>query len=285
MNAASQLSTSYLTSYPQEAALVLQQFPIQEATQFLNQQSASDISSVLANTIPFLAARYLSGMDVSRAVEAISSLSSEQAVPYLRHMEEDCREKLLDALPQSLGETYRQLLRWPVGAAGSMMNPFLLVLTEEMSVSQAMKHARSGQKAAFYYPYIVDSKQKLVGILSLRKLMQAELKQSLGEIMERKVTRILGSTSIDTLIRTMDWQTFESIPVVDEKNVLLGAIRRDTIKSAASHSAPSQSKPTLVDGLLSLSEFYGQTAIELMPLIAQAAIGLTKRTENKGKNV
>lgn len=284
MNAASQLSSSYLASHPKEAANILQGFPAQEAAAFLNEQSVSHVALVLEYSIPYISGGFISDMDPDLAAKAIIALTPEHAIPPLRHLKESVREKILDSLPANVGNSYRVLLQWPAGTAGAIMNPFFLVLTEDMTISEAMKRTRSERKNVSYFPYVVDSKQRLVGSLSIRELMQASPKQPLKDVVNRDGFQILGSTPIEHIIRGQEWKSLESIPVVDEEGILLGAIRKETMEKAAAYTSTSQASPPWADGLLNLSEYYGRTAIELVPMMIESAFGLTKNEANKRRN-
>ncbi len=284
MNTATQLSSAYLASYPNEAASILQTFPAREAALFLSEQNLQSIATVLENSIPYISAGYLDAMEPSLAAKVIDALDPEHAIPPLRHLNEPNRERIIDLLSKDSRNSYRALLQWPAGTAGAAMNPFLLVLTEDMKISEAMKRTRSEHKDANYFPYVVDSKQRLVGTLSIRKLMLASPKQTLNEIVDRNGPQILGSTPIEYFIRNLDWKSFESIPVVDEEGILLGAIRRETLEKAASQSSPSNTNSSWADGLLGLGELYGKTAIDLVPLLAQSAFGNSKKDQAKGVN-
>lgn len=284
MNTATQLSSAYLTSHPREAASILQAFPAQEAALFLSEQNVQSIATVLEHSIPYISAGYLDAMETSLAAKVIVALGPEHAIPPLRHLNEPNRERILELLPQDSKNSYRTLLQWPAGTAGAAMNPFLLVLTDDMTISEAMKRTRRERKDANYFPYVVDSKQRLVGTLSIRKLMLASPRQTLNEIVDRNGPQIIGSTPIEYFIRNLDWKSFESIPVVDEEGILLGAIRRETLEKAASQSSTSNTTSSWADGLLGLGELYGKTAIDLVPLLAQSAFGSTKRDLTKGSN-
>ncbi len=284
MNAAALLSSAYLASYPQEAAKALQAFPPPEVSQFLSAQSASNIASVLSCSLPYLSAGYLDGMDAGLAAKVIGTLDPERAIPPLRHLGESARERIFDHLPKSTGIGYREILRWPEGTAGAAMNPFLTVLTDDTTIAEAMKRTRSQRKAAFFYPFVVDSKQKLVGAISIRGLMQARPNQTLRDIVEEGGPRVFGSTPLSQAVRTLDWKPHESIPVVDDDGILLGAIRRETLENVATQVSLSPSRLPLADGILSLGELYGQTAIELMPMLAQGALGNPRKKPTDDRN-
>jgi len=284
MNAATQLSFAYLSSHPQEAANILQRFPSQESALFLSQQSIPNIASVLEHSIPYVSAGYLDAMEPSLAAKAIAKLAPEQAIPPLRHLSKANRERILELLPESRRKWYHSLPQWPAGTAGAAMNPFLLVLTDDLTISEAMKRTRGESKGALFFPYVVDSRQRLIGTLSIRKLMLASPKKTLKDIVDRNGPQMLASTPLEYFIRNLEWRSLESIPVVDEEGILLGAIKRETLEKAASQTASSSPDSSWADGLLGLGELYGKTAIELVPLLAQSTFGTAKRDQAKGEN-
>lgn len=284
MNAATKLSSAFLAAHPQEAAQVLQAFPAAEVAPFLEKQAPSQIAAVMENTLPYIAAGILEALDPETAAKALTFLSPEQAIPPLRHLSESDREKILTCVPNATRDSYRSLLQWPAGSAGSAMNPFLLVLTEDMTISEAMRRTRNHRKTAICFPYVVDAKQRLVGSLSISGLMRANPSQTLKDVIERQEIQLLASTSLEMAVRNLNWRSLESIPVVDEEGILLGAIKRETLEKAASRAKISQSHSPLAEGLLSLSELYGRTAIELIPLIARSAFLNEKRENTQGPN-
>ena len=118
--------------------------------------------------------------------------------------------------------------------------------------------------------YVVDREQQLAGVVNLRELMLADGKQPLTEVMRRNVARIPISADHAEILAHPAWRDVHALPVVDERDVFLGAIRYGTLRVLESEYASSRQSRSPAALALSLGELYWLGVSQLMERLQAA---------------
>ncbi|MCL6570398.1 MAG: magnesium transporter, partial [Bacillus sp. (in: Bacteria)] len=79
------------------------------------------------------------------------------------------------------------------------------------------------------YLYVTDEDHKLVGVVSYRDLLLAELEEKIRTIMYERVISVSVTTDQEVVARIAERYDFVAIPIVDENNVLVGIVTVDDI--------------------------------------------------------
>ena len=85
------------------------------------------------------------------------------------------------------------------------------------------------------YVYVVDNAQKLVGVISLKEILQENNEILAGKLLIKNVISIRDDVHQEKVIDLALKHGFWSIPVVDKENHLLGVITHQTILSIFHH--------------------------------------------------
>ncbi len=216
--------------HPDEAAAVLEALPPEEAASFLAGLPAEVAAKVLRRTTAHPAAAVLALLDADHAAAIVERLAIGVVGPYLRRMDESDRDPILAALPKQRAISLRSLLRFPENTAGALMDPEVLALPEDLTVSDAIERVRSSAEHARYNLYVVDRDDTLVGVLNMRELMLARSDQTMRQIMHPDVIALSAETDWRTLVEHHGWQEVHALPVVDHGRTYLGAVRYKTLR-------------------------------------------------------
>ncbi len=106
-----------------------------------------------------------------------------------------------------------------------VMNTKFFILNENDDIFQASKFMK---KERIRNLPVVDKKNKLIGLITLREIVDALTegsgKQLVGEVMIREVKALGPDTPLKGAIEVMIVNKFGSMPVVDEHRKLLGMV-------------------------------------------------------------
>jgi predicted transcriptional regulator len=116
----------------------------------------------------------------------------------------------------------------------------------------------------------VDREQQLAGVVNLRELMLADGKQPLADVMQRNVARIPIAADHPEILAHPAWRDVHALPVVDERNVFLGAIRYGTLRALESAYASSRQSKSPAALALSLGELYWLGVSQLLERLQSA---------------
>jgi len=100
-------------------------------------------------------------------------------------------------------------------------------ITTEKAIEILRKTAPDAE--TIYYVYIVDSQNRLVGVISLRELIVADPDTIIESIMHRKVISVSVDMDQEEVAEVVSKYDFLAVPVVDKDSRLVGIITVDDI--------------------------------------------------------
>jgi magnesium transporter len=192
-------------------------------------RSDAERAEVLA-TLEFAAGTHLLGdLDPEVAGRIVRHMSTDDASALLRELPRDRTDQILAALGEE-AEDVESLLAYPEGTAGALMSPDYLALEEDLSVKAAIERVqRMGRSDASFYVYVVDERQKLVGVLSLRQLITQPPDKLLRDFMTPDPLRVTPDADQEEVSRIVARYDLLAVPVVDASNRLVGVVTVDDV--------------------------------------------------------
>ncbi|MFP5264931.1 MAG: magnesium transporter [Blastocatellia bacterium] len=189
------------------------------------------------------AAEALSEMETDRAVALLATLGREDTTRLLQElpsddaallvaeMPEELREELLDTMKVEHSTDVQELLGFADETAGRIMTPDYFALDEDMTVSEAITalQRRSEEFEMAFYLYVVDMRNHLLGVVSLRQLLLNSPSTPLRKIMISDVIKVTTDTDQEEVARMVATYNLLAVPVVDEENKLVGIITVDDV--------------------------------------------------------
>ena len=188
-------------------------------------------------------AETLSEMETSRSVALLTTLNrddvlrllqelpSDDATLLVSELPEELRDEFLDAMKIEHSTVVNELLGFPDETAGRIMTPDYFALDEDVTVAEAISELqrRSEEFEMAFYLYVVDSRNHLLGVVSLRQLLLTPPSTPLRKIMIGDVIKVATDTDQEEVARTVAIYNLLAVPVVDEENKLVGIITVDDV--------------------------------------------------------
>lgn len=199
---------------------ILQGFDDEILADTLEQSSFEVQQAVLAAMEPERAADVLEVMDPDEAADLLADLDDEQSEQLLSLMEDEDEEEM------------RRLLAYPEDSAGGIMTTEFAWVPAEFTVEMALNHLRTSEEAKedefMYYLYILDSEQKLEGVVSLRDLVTAPLDKPLVDWTDDDVVHVEPHTDQNETAYLVAKYDLLAIPVIEpETQKMLGIVTVD----------------------------------------------------------
>jgi magnesium transporter len=234
------VATRFVQEHADEAALVLEQLSFEDAAAFLGELEAPQGAQLVSRLSAALAVDCLKSLPDRQVGAVLRELPIDLGARMLMRATQDTRQAWLAALPEERAEFLRRKLRYPPGTAGSLADPLVLALPEDLSVVEAQKQLRRSAERAYYYVYVVDRDQRLVGALDIRELMLAEVKDTLAGVMHRDVMSVPAHGDLAAVMVHPGWRDLDALPVVDAAGVFFGIIRHRTMRQIAAWRAAKE---------------------------------------------
>jgi len=134
-------------------------------------------------------------------------------------------------LSEESQNTLRKLALYPEGTAGAMMSSSFVTLHQDLCMDEAIQALRiiAATRETLYLVYIVNEQNQLIGVISLRQIIQARPEATIAEVMERDVIYVYTYDDQEVVAKTLAYYDLIALPVVDEQERMLGIITYDDV--------------------------------------------------------
>src|SRR3954452_20815710 len=179
----------------------------------------------------------------TRSAEEIARLAqeipSDDAAALIDYLHEDLSAAVLDLMRPKESGVVENLLEYDEQTAGRIMNPHVFSLSEEMTVGEAITELQTNRDVEMvFYLYVVDERNHLVGVVSLRRLLLVSPETPLKRIMTADLISARVEMDQEEVARQVAAYNLLAIPVVDEENKLVGGITVDDVIDVIKAEAP-----------------------------------------------
>jgi len=261
-----ELAKGLLEVHPIEAAQALERLASADVAALFAACEPKLISATLRRMAPGSARAALAHVPKPRVAELLAELPLDVSSRLLRSSEPAERTEILQAMPAGYARSVTALLRFPERTAGSLMDPDVLALPQEMKARDAVDSIRKAAHHAHYNVYVIDRDHKLVGVVNLRELLLARGGDPLGAFMQHPVRSLSAHANRQRIASDRGWREVHSLPVVDEAGVYLGAIRYRTLRRIESEL--QRPKPAMNTTSHALGDLFRAGAVGLVDAIA-----------------
>ena len=182
----------------------------------------------------------------------------------LRELDPELVEEILPLVAKAERHDIRMLLSCPEGSAGSLMTTEYASLPADITAGEAIARLRSQapDSESIYYIYVLDPERKLVGFVSLRDLILAKPTALVSDLMQRDVISVRVEEPSDKVVERLARFDFIAIPVVDDRNRLVGIVTHDDVLDAVRQDATDDAQR--IGAVAPLGESYLDAAIVSM---------------------
>jgi magnesium transporter len=218
--------------YPQDIAIIINNLKLDEAAyiyELLEDDVAPDV---------------LLELDDDKREDLLTTFSSKEIAAQLDNMDSDDAADVIAELPEEIQEEVlshiedieqasdiAELINYDEGTAGSLMAKELVSVYAFETVTACIEEIRhqAHNVDVMYTVYVVDEKERLIGLLSLKKLIISHPLARVDEIYEPDVQYVKASATSEEVSEIMQKYDLVVLPVVDQLDRLVGRITIDDV--------------------------------------------------------
>ena len=233
---------------------VIQNEEVLRIREFLNQQNISDVAELIYE-YPEYEGKIISNMSVHRAASVfkildfstqktiIQELPAYKTAELLNELPADDRTSFLEELPSEVvkeliklldpeeRKVTLSLLGYPDGSVGRLMTPDYIAVQVDWIVQEVLEYIREvgKERETIDVIYVVNDKGEFVDDMRIREIILASPDKQVGEIIDNRSITLNVNDDQEIANQTFKMNNRVALPVVDDKNLLLGIVTIDDV--------------------------------------------------------
>lgn len=203
-----------------EAATVISMLPIARVIELFDHSEMRRRAAILKQLEP------------ERVAQILEGLSADERTDVIQRMGLHDRHRVLPKLTPEIRKELEGLLQYPAPTAGGIMTTEFVRLDSQWTVGQALKHIRAvaREKESIYACYVLAEKtNELLGAVSLRDLVMAELTTPVTEVMRRKPVTVKALDDQELVAKKIAKYNLLAVPVLEKDGSVVGFVTVDDV--------------------------------------------------------
>ncbi|GJM16213.1 MAG: magnesium transporter MgtE [Thermodesulfobacteriota bacterium] len=225
--------------HPSEIASILQNFDPDDHTKILEALDNETASEVILELDPEQREDILEDFDADKIADIADEMDSDDAADLLGELPEQTAQSVLDKMDPEEAKDVKPLLKYPEDTAGGIMQTELVKVSQNSTVRDTINWIRliADEVEDFQLVFVTDNQDKLLGQISLTKLILATASTNVTAIMEPIEVTTTPYIDQEEVVKIFQKYDILSLPVVDSSGVLLGRITADDVLDVLSEEA------------------------------------------------
>ncbi|MCF6237483.1 MAG: magnesium transporter [Candidatus Marinimicrobia bacterium] len=230
-HAKSNLENMLAKLHAADVAMIFRHITTEEREEvFLTIASVEHAAEVVSEMDEHLIEELLISLPIEKTMQLMKAMSPDDEADILQLLPEELATEILDRLKDSESEEMESLMAYPENSAGGLMIPDVFALHEYTTVGQAIASIQNqDEQEMVFYLYVVDDRQHLVGVISLRDLITSKPDKKLSQMMITKVHAVQPLTDQEEVAHIVSQYNILAVPVIDGGNKLMGIITVDDV--------------------------------------------------------
>ncbi len=225
------IKEALLSIHTSEIPTLLQSFDPEDRSKVFSSLDTISASQIILELEKEERQEILSKLDHEKIANIVKEMDSDDAADLISELPVDKAKVVLTKMAPEAVKEVETLLRYPKDTAGGIMQTELVQVTYYSTVRDTINWIRliADEVEDFYEIYVTGSGDRLLGMVSLKKLVLANPTAKVGDMMEPvpvKLTPFVDQEEVANIFKKYD---VVSMPVVDDEGRLLGRITADDV--------------------------------------------------------
>ena len=219
--------------HPSDLAEILEDLAPAEREAVFTSLDEEVAAEALEEVDPRMQKSLLERLDEERIADIVEEMDPGAAADLLAELPDDQSDAILQEMEPEERHEVEELLEFDEHSAAGCMTTDFVYLGMQATVAQAVQALRSfdGDPEGVTEVYLLDEKRVLRGAVSLARLVMAQPDSRLAVLAEPRVLSCPADLRQDDLAELFDKYNLHALPVVDEKNRMVGVVQADHVIS------------------------------------------------------
>lgn len=218
--------------HPADIAEIFNELSLAESKylyEHLEEQVAADVIVELEEDVR---ERFLGSLSSKEIAENIDNLESDEAADVIAELPDDVQDEVLSHMEDAeQASDIVDLMNYDENTAGGLMAKELVRVNANKNMLECVREIRNHADDVdnVYAVYVVDDNDKLVGIITLQKIITTSLRTKIKDIYHGEVISVKTNTPAEDVAKLMEKYDLVFVPVVDGLGRLVGRITIDDV--------------------------------------------------------
>jgi len=158
----------------------------------------------------------------------LNEIDPDEGADLIGLLDEEEGEEALEQVEPEQAEAIRALVAYDPETAGGRMTTEYVTVSPTLTVEEALATLKKElDNESITNLYVVDGDGRLIGVMSVREILEAAPKSFVSEVMTKGVISARVDEDQEDASRLLDRYDLTSLPVVDESGALVGVLTID----------------------------------------------------------
>ncbi len=233
---------------------ILQKEDVLQIRDFLNDQNISDVAElinefaeyehqIVGNMSVHRAAKVFKILDIPtqkniiheltpfKTAELLNELPADDRTSFLEELNSEVVKELIKLLDPEERKITLSLLGYPDGSVGRLMTPDYIAVQVDWTVREVIEHIREVGKDSETIDviYVVNDKGEFIDDIRIREIILANPEKIVEDIIDHRFITLNVIEDQEVANQTFKMNNRMALPVVDDKNILLGIVTIDDV--------------------------------------------------------
>lgn len=168
----------------------------------------------------------------------ILELDPDDAADLISELPVEEQEQFLTSIAPDKAGKIRKLMTYTEDSAGGIMDPVLISVQEDATVTEAIEKIRNAEiDEDFFSVYVVDREGKFLGDVRVRLLLTAPADVKISTLVDPDTIYVVAQDDQERVRNVFSKNDLIVVPVLDDNHKLIGRITADRIIEVAEEEA------------------------------------------------
>jgi magnesium transporter len=226
------------TIHPADLADIVENLGPEDRETIMESIDSEVAAETLSEVDPRIQAQIVESLDPEKAAEILDEMAPDEAADLLAEIKEETTEEILEEMSPAPKTEVQELLEFGERTGGGLMNTEFVAVSEDATVADALGAVEEGEGLLEVQNtlFLVDSKERLSGVVALARLLLAEPETPVADLRSADLIHVSVDEKQDRIVELFDKYNLLTLPVVDPEGRLLGVVTADDIISVLRQS-------------------------------------------------
>lgn len=215
--------------HPADIADIIEELDRKEQLLILESLGDEKAAEALEEVEPDVQAQIVKNMDSDDVADILENMNPDDAADVIHLMPREKACEVLQLMDAEDASDVKELLRYSHRSAGGLMTNAFISVAITSKVSDVFDRLRQlgNEIDMIYYVYVLDEKEHLTGVMSLRDLLLSKPDRNVAEFMRTDILSVLPDSTGEEVANLLSKYDLLAVPVTDKEGVMLGVVTFD----------------------------------------------------------